>query len=208
MKKYELVCLLDSQLGDEGFESMVTKLEGQLADAGAEVVNIDRWGLRKLAYTSVTMKRRQQAYYVLYQFTAPVGAFDDLQRELMLDEGVLRHLLVAVDGEFMRVPQLESDTVYIRPRDDRHFRGRGRGRFERPNDQRSGGRSAAPAGAGSGSRAADGERPASAATEAPPADKPAADEAVANAPATDAPDAKAGGDAAPVAQGEEEASEG
>ncbi len=196
VKKYELVCVLDSQLEDEGFESMVTKLEGRLADTGAEVVNIDRWGLRKLAYTSVSMKRRQQAYYVLYQFTAPVGAFDDLQRELMLDESVLRHLLVAVDGEFMRVPQLESDTVYIHTRDDRHFRGRGRGRFER-HDQRSGGRSTASRPAGR----ADGEEPTPAATDAPPGDAPATD-----APAPD--DAQAGKDAEPVAQAEEEASEG
>ena len=135
-KKYELTCLLDSQLGDEGFESMVTKLAGMLQKAGAEIVNIDRWGLRKLAFTSVSLKRRQQAYYVLYQFKAPAGTFAGVEEEFKLDEAILRYLLVSVTGEFIRVPQLAPDTVYIQTREDRGFRGRGRsgpggGRFDR-----------------------------------------------------------------------------
>ena len=140
VKKYELTCLLDSQLGDDGFESMVTKLESLLQKAGAEVVNIDRWGLRKLAFTSVSLKRRQQAYYVLYQFTAPAGTFDGVEEEFKLDEAILRYLLVGITGEFIRVPKLAPDTVYIQTREDRGFRGRGRpgsgpggpgGRFDR-----------------------------------------------------------------------------
>ena len=138
VKKYELTCLLDSQLGDEGFESSVTKLESRLEKAGAEVVNIDRWGLRKLAYTSVSMKRRQQAYYVLYQFQAAAGAFNGIEEELKLDESVLRYLFVSVTGEFVRVPQLAPDTVYIQTREDRGYRGRGRGggRFDRGGAER------------------------------------------------------------------------
>ena len=136
VKKYELTCLLDSQLGDEGYESMVSKIEERLGAVGTEVVNVDRWGLRKLAYTSVGFRRRQQAYYVLYQFTAETGAFDEIEAELKLDESVLRHLLVSVVGEFIRVPQLAPDTVYIQTREDRGYRGRGRGRFERGEGER------------------------------------------------------------------------
>ena len=182
-KKYELTCLLDSQLGNEGFESMVTKLEGLLQEAGAEVVNIDRWGLRKLAFTSVSLKNRQQAYYVLYQFKAPAGTFGGIEEEFKLDEAVLRYLLVGIPGEFVRVPQLAPDTVYIQTREDRGFRGRGRpgsgpggpggggGRFERGSEGRP--ERPAEAGAEDGTQAAvdaPGDQPAAvepAATEVP-----------------------------------------
>ena len=134
-KKYELVCIIDPQVGDGAFDPIIEKYQGRLEGQGAEIVNLDKWGLRKLAFTSVSMKRRQQGYYVCYQFTAPTGEFDDIKQELKLDEDILRYLLVAVQGEFTRVPVLAPDTVYIREREERFSRGRpgqGRPRTDRP----------------------------------------------------------------------------
>lgn len=110
-KNYELVCILDPQLGDKQFDEEVTKYETLLKSNGAEVAHIDRWGMRKLAYTSVKMKKRQQGYYVLFQFTGERGLLDLLQRDLKLDEGVLRYQIVAVKGEFLRVLQLPADIL-------------------------------------------------------------------------------------------------
>ena len=127
-KKYELVCIFDPQLGDAAFEPLVEKYEAQLKAVGAEIVNIDRWGLRKMAYTSADLKQRQQGFYVLYQFTAESDSMGDgLLHELKMDEGVLRHLLVTVTGEFLRVPQLAPENVSsYRP--ERAFRRRVRRR--------------------------------------------------------------------------------
>ena len=67
-KKYELVLIIDPQIGDTQLEAAVEKYKTQLESSGAEVVNVDPWGLRKLAYTSMALRQRQQAFYVLYQF--------------------------------------------------------------------------------------------------------------------------------------------
>ena len=117
-KNYELVCILDPQLGEKQLEDEVTKYETFLKGKDAEVAHIDRWGMRKLAYSSVAMKRRQQGYYVLFQFTGEAGLLDALHRELKLDEGILRYQLVAVKGAFLRVPQLPAD-VLLQARDER-----------------------------------------------------------------------------------------
>ncbi len=132
-KKYELVCIIDPQVGDGGFDPIVEKYQGQLEGQGGQMVNLDKWGMRKLAFTSVSMKRRQQGYYVCYQFTAPPGDFEAVQHELKLDENILRYLLVAVPGEFTRVPVLAPDTVYVREREERFSRGRGRPGARRPD---------------------------------------------------------------------------
>jgi small subunit ribosomal protein S6 len=125
-KNYELVCILDPQLGEKQLEDEVTKYETFLKGKDAEVAHIDRWGMRKLAYSSVAMKRRQQGYYVLFQFTGEAGLLDALHRELKLDEGVLRYQIVAVKGAFLRVPQLPAD-ILLQAREDRPRGPRGPG---------------------------------------------------------------------------------
>ena len=126
MTNYELVCILDPQLGDPEFERVIETYESYLGESGAEVKHIDRWGTRKLAYTSVGLKGRRQGYYVLFQFTAESQVLDPLEQRLKLDEGVLRYLVVAIKGEFLRVPQLAAENmIFGEPRRPREARGRG-----------------------------------------------------------------------------------
>ena len=128
MKNYELVCILDPQFGDNHFATMVEKYEGYLVENKATVVNIDHWGMRRMAYSSASLKKRQQGYYVLFQFTAQPSILSGLEHQLGLDEGVLRHLVVGVKGEFMRVPQLVPEGSVFqdsspRDRDTGRYRG-------------------------------------------------------------------------------------
>jgi|GEM_PF-1345198 len=180
-KKYELVCIIDPQVGDGGFDPIIEKYQGQLEQQGGQIVNLDKWGLRKLAFTSVSMKRRQQGYYVCYQFTAPAGDFETVQHALKLDEDILRYLLVSVPGEFTRVPVLAPDTVYIREREERFSRGRGGpggrrperpDRSPRPADGEAAGK---PAEEGSTEGGSEGETPAAAEPEEAAAETVAAE---------------------------------
>lgn len=118
-KKYELVLILDPQSGDTHLESAVENYQKRLESAGAEVAQVVKWGLRKLAYTSIALRQRQQGFYVLYQFAVDSERIGPLEEELKLDESVLRHLVVAVPGEFLNVPQLAPENVYIYQSPDR-----------------------------------------------------------------------------------------
>ena len=156
VKKYEMVILIDPQVGDNQIETTIQGYKQRLEDANAEVLHVDHWGLRKLAYTSAALQGRQQAFYALYQFSGPPELIEPLEVAMKLDEAVLRHLFLSVDGEFLRIPQLAPENVYIynppeRPRERRGPRRdrddeRSEGRPDRPpgrsND--TGGNSAAP----------------------------------------------------------------
>ena len=109
MKNYELVCILDPQAGEGQYEQLVEKYEALLEEHGGQVVRTDNWGLRRLAYTSSSLKNRLQGYYVLYQFSAEPTAIEGLEQTLKLDEVVLRYLVTAVEGEFIHVPELAAD---------------------------------------------------------------------------------------------------
>ena len=141
MRNYELVCILDPQAGEGQYDQLVEKYEALLEENGGQVVQIDNWGLRRLAYTSSSLKNRLQGYYVLYQFSAEPTAIEGLEQTLKLDEVVLRYLVTAVEGEFIHVPELAADNfleeAFARPargprdrsggphRDSRGPRGRG-----------------------------------------------------------------------------------
>ena len=132
-KKYELVLILDPQAGDTHLETAVENYSKRLESAGAEVAQVVTWGLRKLAYTSIALRQRQQGFYVLYQFAADSEQLGPMEEELKLDESVLRHLVVAVPGEFLNVPQLAPENVYIYQSPDR---GRDRRGPRRDRDRR------------------------------------------------------------------------
>ena len=91
------------------FEETIGGYEKYLEGQGVEIVNIDRWGMRKLAYTSVALQRRQQGYYVLFQIRGNAEVLSELEQRLKLDADILRHLITSVDGEFQRVPQLAPE---------------------------------------------------------------------------------------------------
>ena len=109
MNNYELVCILDPQVGEGQYEQVVEKYEAYLKENGSEITQIDNWGLRRLAYTSASLKNRRQGYYVIFQFSAAATVIDAMEQTLKLDESVLRYLVTAVKGEFIHVPQPVPD---------------------------------------------------------------------------------------------------
>jgi small subunit ribosomal protein S6 len=60
------------------------------------VTHIEEWGSRELAYH---IQKQSKGYYSLMQFTAPPTAVAELDRNLKLSEGVIRHLTVRLEDE-------------------------------------------------------------------------------------------------------------
>jgi small subunit ribosomal protein S6 len=138
MKNYELVCILDPQVGEGQYEQAIEKYETYIKESGGEITQMDDWGLRRLAYTSASLKNRRQGYYVIFQFAVEQTMIDALEQTIKLDDGVLRYLLTGVDGDFIHVPQLVADTfleeAFARPA--RGPRDRDRGGPRRDRDDR------------------------------------------------------------------------
>jgi small subunit ribosomal protein S6 len=86
----------------ENADETVERYASLLADQGATVVNIDRWGVRRLAYE---IQKRQQGDYTIFYFEAGPGAIASLERACRLDEAVLRHLILQTEIP----PQEEED---------------------------------------------------------------------------------------------------
>ena len=94
MQQYEIVIVLTPLLSEETSKEAIAKFNKFIADGGAEIVQEDNWGLRKLAYP---IQKKTTGYYHLTEFRAPGELINKLEIELRRDERVLRFLTIALD---------------------------------------------------------------------------------------------------------------
>ena len=87
MQQYEIVIVLTPLLSDETSKEVIAKFNKFKADGGAEIVQEDNWGLKKLAYP---IQKKSTGYYHLTEFRAPGELINKLEIELRRDERVLR----------------------------------------------------------------------------------------------------------------------
>jgi small subunit ribosomal protein S6 len=94
MNQYETTIILTPLLSEEVSKEVITKFRKILTDNGAEIVNEDNWGLRKLAYP---INKKTTGYYHLTEFKAAGDLVGKLEIEYKRDERVVRFLTVSLD---------------------------------------------------------------------------------------------------------------
>ena len=94
MNQYETVFILTPVLSDEQTKEAVNKFKGVLTKAGAEIINEENWGLKKLAYT---IDKKNTGFYVLIEFKAEPQVLKTLEVAYRREEKVLRFLTVKME---------------------------------------------------------------------------------------------------------------
>ncbi len=94
MNKYESVLIARQDLGASQVNSLVSDMSNVIAGQGGEVVRVDNWGLKNLAYR---IKKNRKGYYVLLNISAPATAIAEYERLLRVNEDVIRYMTVRVD---------------------------------------------------------------------------------------------------------------
>ncbi len=94
MNNYETVFILTPVLSEEQMKEAVNKFSSLLTDNGAEIVNREEWGLRKLAYA---IQHKTTGYYTLLEFKADPSLIATLETHFRRDERVLRFLTFRQD---------------------------------------------------------------------------------------------------------------
>jgi small subunit ribosomal protein S6 len=94
--QYETVFILTPVLSEAQMKDAVDKFKSFLTDNGAEIVNEEAWGLRKLAYT---IQHKTTGYYQLFEFKATPKLIATLETEYKRDERVIRFLTTRLDKD-------------------------------------------------------------------------------------------------------------
>ncbi|WP_058235015.1 30S ribosomal protein S6 [Devriesea agamarum] len=95
MRKYEMVVILDSDVDERTVQGSFEKLVQVIPQHGGTVDNIDVWGKRKFAYE---INKKTEGIYIVLNFTADSATAQELDRQLGLNETVVRTKLMRVDA--------------------------------------------------------------------------------------------------------------
>ena len=94
MRDYELMVVLTPELDDDGVAATTERVRSLVTARGGEVVDVQPWGRRRLAYP---IRRFRDGFYAVARLRLNPEAADPLDRSLRLTEPVIRHLLVRLD---------------------------------------------------------------------------------------------------------------
>lgn len=94
MNNYETVFILNPVLSEDQMKDTVEKFVKVLKNAHAEILNIEHWGLRKLAYP---IQKKSTGFYSLIEFSAAPEVINALETEYRRDESVMRFMTITLD---------------------------------------------------------------------------------------------------------------
>jgi small subunit ribosomal protein S6 len=94
MALYEHLLIARQDISAQQVDALATHLKTIVEGEGGKVEKQEYWGLRSLAYR---IKKNRKGHYVLLNINAPAKAVQELERQLKINEDVLRCLTVKVD---------------------------------------------------------------------------------------------------------------
>lgn len=95
MKTYETIVVIDAHQSEETIESLINKIKKMITDNGGNIIDVNRWGKRRLAYE---IKKKQHGYYVYFLYEIDKGEFPKvLEHNFRISEKMLRYLTLRLD---------------------------------------------------------------------------------------------------------------
>lgn len=95
INSYETLFITDISNGEEAAKETVEKFTGLIASNG-EIVEVDTWGKRRLAYLINDMS---EGYYTVVTFKAVPSFVSELERQFNIDEKVMRSMTIRLEHE-------------------------------------------------------------------------------------------------------------
>ncbi|PZU85890.1 MAG: 30S ribosomal protein S6 [Chelatococcus sp.] len=125
MALYEHVLLARQDISAQQVEALVEQFKSVLEANGGAIAKVEYWGVKSLGYR---IKKNRKAHYTLLNIDAPSAAVLEMERQMRINEDVLRFLTIRVE----ELEEGQSAMLQKRDRDERGDRfDRGGDRFDR-----------------------------------------------------------------------------
>ena len=96
MRRYELMVILDPDLEEKTITPSLEQFLGVIRQDGGTVEKVDVWGRRRLAFE---INKKVEGIYAVLDVTAEPATVKELDRQLNLNEAVLRTKIVRPDAK-------------------------------------------------------------------------------------------------------------
>ncbi|GAB5465076.1 MAG: 30S ribosomal protein S6 [Candidatus Kapaibacteriales bacterium] len=98
VRKYESTFIVNAALEDQEIEQIEQKITDYLKNANAEILEVNKWGRKRLAYP---IQKKHNGNYTHIIFNAEPSVIPDFERFLVLDDSVLRHLTLQLSDKLV-----------------------------------------------------------------------------------------------------------
>ncbi|MDA2926169.1 30S ribosomal protein S6 [Acidobacteria bacterium AH-259-G07] len=106
MRRYEVVFVFAPTLSDDEVEQAMENFNKAAEEKGAQIINVDEWGKRRLAYP---IKKHTEGIYTVLTLEEPAAeAVNELERRFKVTDSVMRFLSVRIDLDLKRAEKLKS----------------------------------------------------------------------------------------------------
>jgi small subunit ribosomal protein S6 len=95
MALYETVFIARQDISSAQAEALAQTFSQMIADNGGQVAKTEHWGLKTLAFR---MNKNRKGHYVLFNIDAPPAAVLEMERNMRINEDVLRYMSIRVDA--------------------------------------------------------------------------------------------------------------
>ena len=95
MNKYELAVVLSAKLEDDERAAALEKVKGYITRFGGNIVDVDEWGKKRLAYE---IQKSKEGFYYLIHFEGEANCPNEVEAHIRIMEPVVRYLCVRQDA--------------------------------------------------------------------------------------------------------------
>ncbi len=120
-REYETIYIVRPDIGDEEMAAIRERVESVIDNEGGHTLRFDDWGPRRLAYVikdNTEGRKFERGHYQYYRYLVPPGTVTELERQLKLQDNVLKYLSVKLDDDLIpeerlsRSPDEEEDSEF------------------------------------------------------------------------------------------------
>ncbi|MFC1539501.1 30S ribosomal protein S6 [Candidatus Latescibacterota bacterium] len=94
-KRYDTSFIIDGTLSVDDREKIIETVCNSLKKHGGEIEQVIRWGTRTLSHE---INKRNRGYYVVLYYTAEPSIIKTFERELRINENILRYMTLVFEG--------------------------------------------------------------------------------------------------------------
>ena len=105
MRTYESIFIVHPEVIGDDQTALIDKYKTILSDQGADVLKLENWGTRTLAYQ---VKKQSKGCFVLVIFDAEPTVIAEYERRMRIDEKVIKFQTVILEGGYVAPPVVEA----------------------------------------------------------------------------------------------------
>ncbi|MBM4160050.1 MAG: 30S ribosomal protein S6 [Ignavibacteria bacterium] len=96
---YESTFIVNASLDDHQIDAAIEKVKDVIVKNSGKIRELAKWGRKRFAYP---IKKKNNGFYVVIEFSAPGDVIGKLERHYFLDENILRYLTIALDRRALK----------------------------------------------------------------------------------------------------------